>query len=109
MIANPSSWAREELVLEKRLQNPCLVVEPANPSTEKRLPPLTPQPQVNQEQSNDKMHSCDLCPVFYKFDLLKNHMMNKHFIRIKDLIKCGMCPKSFDAVKKLNRHKKSHK
>ena len=85
----------------------CLVVEP---STEKRLPPLIPEPQANQEQGNDKMYSCDLCPVGYKkFGLLKNHMKNKHFIMIEDLIKCDMCPKSFDTVKKLNRHKKSHK
>ena len=95
------------MVLEKRLKSLCLVVEPVNPITEKILPPLIPQPQENHEQGKDTIYSCDFCPVGYKkFGLLRNHMQNKHFIMNEDLIKCVICPKSFNTVKKLNSHKK---
>ena len=83
------------------------MVEPVNPITEKILPPLIPQPQENHEQGKDTMYSCHFCPVGYKkFCLLRNHIQNIHFIMIKDLIKCDMCPKSFNTVQKLNSHKK---
>ena len=83
------------------------MVKPVNPFTEKILPPLIPQPQANHEQGKDTMYSCNFCTVGYKkFGLLRNHMQNKHFIMTdEDPIKCLICPKSFNTVKKSNSHK----
>ena len=58
-----------------------------------------------------KTFTCDICVlVFKKFGLLVNHQRARHgILESQVFLDCDECSKSFNTVKKLNRHKKSHK
>ena len=55
-----------------------------------------------------KDFKCSLCPkVYKKYGHLANHLKEKQAIQ-KESFNCDECHKTFDTVKKLTRHKKSH-
>ena len=102
LVANPFSKHRDALTLESMFQALAL------------LPAAVPIPRDVQESNPVKESAveyiCQECGAKYaQYGRLVNHLKNKHeIVKGKELFNCNQCEKSFDTVKKLNRHKKSH-
>ena len=69
----------------------------------------TTQPEmIIADQDQPGVYKCTECNAQYKkHGVLVNHLAKKHNIINTPLLSCDVCEKKFDAVKKLNRHKKS--
>ena len=66
---------------------------------------------VVEDVVTEKKFICQECSARYeKYGSLVNHLRAKHDKSPgNELLKCDQCEKLFDSVKKLNRHKKTHK
>ena len=70
---------------------------------------ITTQPEIIKAyQDQPGVYRCTECNAQYKkHGVLVNQLAKKHDIINTPLLSCDVCEKKFDAVKKLNRHKKS--
>ena len=65
-----------------------------------------PEAEPAEKEKSD-LYKCELCSSEYKkFGTLTNHKRIKHGIENQNIFTCT-CGKTFDEVKKFNRHKKS--
>ena len=103
-VANPFSKHRDAVTMESMFQSLAL------------LPAAVPLPIPRVVQDSDTVkesvaeYVCQECGAKYaQYGRLVNNLKNKHeIVKERELFNCDQCEKSFDTVKKLDRHKKSH-
>ena len=117
-VANPLSIVRASLILENKLRS--LSLHETSPEVQpKEIASKTVQQGIPEnidfvEQTlpkdvTNQVYKCQYCSAAYKvYGRFKNHLKDKHSITKDDLLRCDICGKSFDTVKKYNRHLKSH-
>lgn len=109
MVANPFSRHRDLVVTESMLHT-LTISQPLSPICGESQDSDVNRSVVQLDAPKDNAYVCQECGASYlQYGRLANHMKSKHgIVNEKELFKCDQCEKSFDTVKKLNRHKKTH-